>query len=43
MKRFLSALVAVAILFTFSGVEINAQKFTDEAALVARAKKIHAK
>lgn len=42
MKRFLSALIAVAILFTFSGVEINAQKLTDEAALVARAKKIHA-
>jgi membrane dipeptidase len=42
MKRFLSALVAVAILFTFSGVEINAQKVADEAALVAKAKKIHA-
>ncbi len=41
MKRFLSALLAVAILFTFSGVEINAQKLTDEAALVAKAKKIH--
>ena len=41
MKRFLSALLAVAILFTFSGVEINAQKFTDDAALVAKAKKIH--
>ena len=42
MKRFLSSLLAVAILFAFSGVRINAQKFTDEAALVARAKKIHA-
>lgn len=42
MKRFLSALLAVAILFTFSGFEINAQKLTDEAALVAKAKKIHA-
>jgi membrane dipeptidase len=42
MKRFLSALVAVAILFAFSGIRINAQKFTDDAALVARAKKIHA-
>ena len=41
MKRFLSALVAVAILFTFWGVPVNAQKFTDEAALVANAKKIH--
>jgi membrane dipeptidase len=42
MKPFLSALVAVAILFTFSGVRINAQKFTDDAALIAKAKKIHA-
>jgi microsomal dipeptidase-like Zn-dependent dipeptidase len=42
MKRFLPALLAVAILFTFSGVQINAQKFTDDAALVAKAKKIHA-
>jgi membrane dipeptidase len=42
MKRFLSALVAVAILLTFSGVEINAQNVSDEATLVARAKKIHA-
>jgi len=42
MKRFLSALLAVAILFTFSGIEINAQKFTDDAALIAKAKKIHA-
>jgi membrane dipeptidase len=41
MKRFLSVLVAVAILLTFSGVEITAQNVTDEAALVARAKKIH--
>jgi len=41
MKRFLSALLAVAILFTFSGFEINSQKLTDEAALVAKAKKIH--
>jgi len=42
MKRFLSALLTVAILFTFSGIEINAQKLADDAALVARAKKIHA-
>ena len=41
MKQFLSALVAVAILFTFSSVKINAQKFTNEAALIAKAKKIH--
>ena len=42
MKQFLSALVAVAILFAFLVVPINAQKFTDEAALIAKAKKIHA-
>lgn len=41
MKQFLSAMLATAILFTFSGINVNAQKFTDEAALVARAKKIH--
>jgi len=41
MKRFLSALLAVAILSAFSGIEINAQKFTEDAALVTRAKKIH--
>ncbi len=40
MKKFLSALVASAILLTFSGFEINAQT-TDEAALVAKARKIH--
>jgi membrane dipeptidase len=42
MKRFLSALVAVAILLTFSGISVNAQKLTDEAALITKAKKIHA-
>jgi microsomal dipeptidase-like Zn-dependent dipeptidase len=42
MKRFLSMLVVSAILFAFSGVSINAQKFTDETALIAKAKKIHA-
>ena len=42
MKRFLSTLLTVIILFAFSGVEINAQRFTDDAALLARAKKIHA-
>ncbi len=41
MKRFLSALIAVAILFTFSGIEINAQKVSDETALIAKARKIH--
>ncbi|HEY8560790.1 MAG TPA: dipeptidase [Pyrinomonadaceae bacterium] len=40
MKRFLAALTAAAILFTFSGVGANAQ--TDDAALVERARKIHA-
>jgi membrane dipeptidase len=42
MKRFLSAMLAVAVLLTFSGVSVNAQKFTNEAELIAKAKKIHA-
>ncbi len=42
MKRFLSALVAAAVFFTFSGIEVNAQKTSDEAALIAKARKIHA-
>ncbi len=41
MKQFLSALVATAIFFTFSGIEITAQKSADEAALIAKARKIH--
>src|ERR1044072_4964148 len=41
MKQFLSALITFAIFLTFSGVEINAQKKLDEAALIAKAKKIH--
>ena len=41
MKKFLSALIAAAILFTFSGVQINAQKMTDEEKLIAKARKIH--
>ena len=41
MKRFLSVLLTVTILVAFSSVEINAQKLTGEAALVAKAKKIH--
>lgn len=40
MKKFLSALVAGAVLLTFSGFRVNAQT-TDEAALVAKAQKIH--
>jgi membrane dipeptidase len=42
MKRFLSAFVAVAILLAISGVRIKAQKVADDAALIAKAKKIHA-
>jgi membrane dipeptidase len=42
MKRFLSALVASAVLLTFSGIGINAQTTPDEAVLIAKAKKIHA-
>ncbi len=42
MKRFISAFIAAAVFFTFSGIEINAQKTSDEAALIAKAKKIHA-
>ncbi len=42
MNRFMSAIVAAAILFTFSGININAQKASDEAKLIAKAKKIHA-
>lgn len=42
MKQILSALIVSAMLLTFSGFEINAQKPVDEAALIAKAKKIHA-
>lgn len=42
MKRFLSALIAAAVLLTFTGFEINAQKPLDEATLIAKAKRIHA-
>lgn len=42
MKRILSAFIAVAVLFTFSGININAQKMSDEEKLIAKAKKIHA-
>lgn len=41
MKKFLSALVASAVLLTFSGFGINAQTTPDEAALIAKAQKIH--
>jgi len=42
MKQFLSALCAAAILLTFSGVQVNAQKLSDEDQLIAKARKIHA-
>jgi membrane dipeptidase len=43
MKRFLAAIWTAAILFTFSGINLNAQTTTaDETALIAKAKKIHA-
>ena len=43
MNKFFSALLVFAVLFTFSGFEINAQNQSDDAAaLVARARKIHA-
>lgn len=41
MKQFLSALIAIAVLLTFSGIEINAQKTADEASLIEKARKIH--
>lgn len=40
MKRFMSSVAAVAILIVFSGVSLSAQS-TGEAALIAKAKKIH--
>ena len=42
MKQFLSALCAAAILLSFSGLNINAQKLTDDAELIEKARKIHA-
>ena len=42
MKQLLSVLVTAAILLTFSGVQINAQKLSDEDKLIAKARKIHA-
>ncbi|MEK7722762.1 MAG: membrane dipeptidase, partial [Acidobacteriota bacterium] len=42
MKRFLSGIITISFLFTFSGININAQKQTDEEKLIAKAKKIHA-
>src|SRR6185369_4373253 len=42
MNQFLAALIAAAILITFSGLNTVAQKLTDEEALIAKARKIHA-
>jgi hypothetical protein len=42
MKRFCLRSSQLPFYLHFLGVEINAQKVVDEAALVARAKKIHA-
>lgn len=42
MKRFLSGLITTSILLTFSGINIIAQKQTDEQKLIEKAKKIHA-
>lgn len=42
MKQILSAFIAVALLFGFTPLNLNAQKMSDEDALVAKAKKIHA-
>lgn len=43
MKRTVTALLGAAILTAFSGLTAAAQKAVDEAALIAKAKKIHAK
>ncbi|MEO7658850.1 MAG: dipeptidase [Pyrinomonadaceae bacterium] len=42
MTRSVSALIAFAIIFIFSGIELSAQKPLGEDALIAKAKKIHA-
>lgn len=42
MKRSIAALAAAAIFIASSGVAVSAQSGTDEAALIAKAKKIHA-
>lgn len=42
MKKLTSAIIAVALLLTFSGIQINAQKLSVEEKLIAKAKKIHA-
>ncbi len=42
MTRSISALIAFAVIFVFSGFELSAQKPLSEEALIAKAKKIHA-
>lgn len=42
MKRFFSAVIAIALISAFFNFPVNAQKFTDNEALIAKAKKIHA-
>ncbi len=42
MKRFFSSLVALAVVVTFSCINLHAQKVSDEVALMAKARKIHA-
>lgn len=42
MKRFLSGMLAASVLLSTFGLNINAQKKSDEDKLIAKAKKIHA-
>lgn len=42
MKRFLSGLITISFLLSFSGLSINAQKFANDEKLIEKAKKIHA-
>lgn len=41
MKRLISGLITISILLMPFAIQINAQRVTDEAALIAKAKKIH--
>ncbi len=42
MKRFISSITAVALIFTFTALPLVAQQSSDEAKLIATARKIHA-
>ena len=42
MKKFVSGLASLALLISFSGIGVNAQKQMNEEELVAKARKIHA-